>query len=116
VTQRDKILVVSHDSHLADVRRNLLENAGFEVLEARDSRTVKKTCTEHRLRLVMVGHSLPPAEKRRVWAEVREHYKIPVLELHKEGQPELMAPAHIHESLTPDDFLTAVMRILQSKS
>lgn len=116
MTQRDKILVVSHDSHLADVRRDVLLNAGFEVLEARDSRTVKKTCTEHRLRLVMVGHSLPPSEKRRVWAEVREHYQVPVLELHKESEPELMAPAYFHESVTPDDFLTAVMRILQLKS
>ena len=116
MTQRYKILVVSHDSHLADVRRDVLVNAGFEVLEARDSRTVKKACTEHRLRLVMVGHSLPPAEKRRVWAEVREHYKIPVLELHEKSEPELMAPAYFHESVTPDDFLTAVIRILQLKS
>jgi DNA-binding response OmpR family regulator len=112
--QRDKILVVSHDPRLADVRRKVLENAGFEVLAAADSQTVRKACAEHDLRLVMIGHSLLPAEKRRVWAEVREHHNIPVLELHKESEPELMAPAFFHESLAPDDFLKVVMRILSA--
>jgi len=64
----------------------------------------------------MLGHSLLPAEKRRVWAEVREHCDVPILELHKEGGPELMEAAFFHESLAPDDFLRSVMRILQPKS
>ena len=116
MTPRDKILVVSHDPGLADVRRNVLESAGFEVISATDSQTIGRTCAEHQLRLVMLGHSLLPAEKRRVWAEVREHCDIPILELHKESGPELMEPAFFHESLAPDDFLRAVIRILQSKS
>jgi DNA-binding response OmpR family regulator len=116
VSPRDKILVVSHDPHLADVRRAVLENAGFEVISTTDSRTVGKTCAEHHLRLVMLGHSLLPADKRRVWAEVREHCDIPILELHKESGPELMEPAFFHESLVPDDFLRSVIRILQTKN
>ncbi len=107
--------MVSHDSHLADVRKKVLESAGFEVLAATDSQTVKKTCAEHNLRLVMVGHSLLPAEKRRIWAEVRQHCNIPILELHEKSGPELMEATFFHESFAPDDFLITVMRIFQSK-
>jgi PleD family two-component response regulator len=44
VTEKDKILVVSHDPRLADVRRKVLEKAGFEVLAASDSTAIKLTC------------------------------------------------------------------------
>src|SRR5580765_8846727 len=89
----------------------------WRVRDLRSSRSqtrrqLGRTCAEHHLRLVMLGHSLLPAEKRRVWAEVREHCAIPILELHKESGPELMEPAFFHQSLAPDDFLRAVIRIL----
>jgi len=42
--------------------------------------------------------------------------EIPILELHEDSGPELMEAGFFHQSLTPDDFLRAVMRILQSKS
>ena len=42
MTQRDKILVVSHDPRLADVRRAVLESAGFEVISVTDSQTTWK--------------------------------------------------------------------------
>jgi DNA-binding response OmpR family regulator len=93
-----------------------LKSAGFEVLAATDSKTVRRTCAEHDLRLVMLGHSLSPAEKRRVWVEVHKYRNIPVLELHKESEAELMAPAFFHESFAPDAFLIAVMRICKPKS
>ena len=110
--EKDKILVVSHDPRLADVRRKVLENAGFEVLAASDSAAIQATCQVHKPRLVMIGYSLLPSEKRRVWAAVKEHCDVPVLELHREGGPELMSMDFAHESLAPDDFLVMVMKIL----
>jgi len=111
MTEKDKILVISRDPGLADVRRRVLEKAGFEVLAATDSSAIKPTCTLHKPRLVMMGYSLLPSEKRRVWAAVKEHCDVPVLELHKESGPELMSPDFSHEALAPDDFLAAVMKI-----
>lgn len=105
--------MISSNPRLAHTRRRILEKAGFEVLAANDSRAVGKTCAEHNLRLVVVGHSLLPSDKRRVWAEVREHSAIPVLELHKRSGPELMPPAFFHESPVPDDLLEDVMPVLQ---
>jgi DNA-binding response OmpR family regulator len=111
--QRHKILVVSHNPQLADKRRMILESAGFEVLAASDSQTVRMTCVEHNVRLVVVGHSVLPADKRRIWAEVREHCRVPVYALHKNGGPELMPPTFFHQAHSPDDFLDDVMPVLQ---
>ncbi|HLK07300.1 MAG TPA: hypothetical protein VKV30_05155 [Candidatus Angelobacter sp.] len=114
MTEKDKILVVSHDPGLADVRRKVLENAGFEVLAATtDPNAIQATCAIHKPRLVMIGYSLQPSEKRRVWAAVKEHCEVPVLELHRESGPELMSPDFSHESLAPDDFLAMVIKILR---
>ena len=43
---------------------------------------------------------------------MKEHCKVPVLELHRESGPELISPDFSHESLAPDDFLATVMKIL----
>ena len=114
VPEKEKILVVSHDPGLADVRRRVLEKAGFEVLAARDSTAIPAACAVHKPRLVMLGYSLMPSEKRRVWAAVKEHCDVPVLELHRKKRPELMSPAFFHESAAPDDFLSTVIKILGS--
>lgn len=112
MSQRDKILVVSRNPRLALLRRRVLEKAGFEVLAA-DSQAAGKTCVEHNPRLVVIGHSVLPADRRRVWAEVREHCQIPVLALQKVGAPELMPPTFFHDSPVPDDLLGDVMPVLR---
>jgi DNA-binding response OmpR family regulator len=114
MTGKDKILVVSRDPRLADVRRKVLESASFDVLAANDSKAIRGTCAEHKPRLVMLGYSLTLSEKRRVWAAVKEHCAVPVLELHRKTRPELVSPAYFHESQAPDDFLNAVIKILST--
>ena len=47
---------------------------------------------------VMIGYSLTPAAKRRVWDEARKTSKVPILELHKGKGPELMPPAYFQEA------------------
>jgi CheY-like chemotaxis protein len=66
------ILVVSHDPQHADVRKRRLEEAGYEVVEAMDIQAVQKACASRKIDLTVVGHSLPPAEKRRVSSVVRQ--------------------------------------------
>ena len=106
------VLVVSHDPHLADVRKAILEAAGFQVFAASNMKEVQEACQKSP-QLVMIGYSLPPAAKRQVWAAVREHCNSPVLELHKNEEPSLMADAFFHQSERPDDFLAAVRRLLK---
>ena len=112
--QKHTILVVSRDPHLSDVRKRTLENSGFHVLSAETAEAVRTARVDQKPSLVMIGYSVSPAEKRRVWLAAREFCKTPVLELHKQGHPELMAPAFFHEAHAPDDFVEAVKRVLQN--
>ena len=112
MTEKGKILVVSHDPRLAAVRRKVLENAGYEVMAASRSTDIRAECAVHKPRLVMIGYCLLPSEKRRVWVAMKEHCEVPVLELHKGRGPELLSPTFFHESLTPDDFLRSVMKVM----
>jgi DNA-binding NtrC family response regulator len=112
-TPASKILVVSHDPSLADVRKAVLERAGFKVISAKSDSEISDICKKKKPRLVMIGYSLTPAAKRRVWDEARKTCKVPILELHKGRGPELMPPAYFHEAQTPDDFLTTVQKVLK---
>jgi DNA-binding response OmpR family regulator len=115
VPQRNKIMVVSHDPRLAEIRKSVLESAGFRVIPAKDLATVRKVCQKQRVHLVMIGYSVPPAHKRKVWDEARKVCNVPILELHKESGPELMERAFFHYAEAPDDFLASVMKIVRQK-
>ena len=109
-----KIIVVSHDPALADVRKRLLEAAGFKVIPANSDSPIGPLCKKQKPRLVLIGYSVAPAAKRRVWDEARKVCKVPILELHRKSGPELMPPAFFHEVQTPDDFVNAVKKILRN--
>ena len=111
---RKAVLVASRDPHLADVRRRVLEKAGFRVFAATKVEQIEKTCREKRIALVLVGYSVPPSDKRRFFSEVRKHCKTPVLELFGIGRPELVEESRTftHQSQKPDDFLEAVLSIM----
>ena len=107
------ILVASRDPQLADIRKTVLESAGYSVIAASDTATVEKTCAERQVGLVMLGYSLPPADKRRIWKAAREKCKVPILELHRKGAPEVFDQnVFYHEAKAPDDFLEAVKRLV----
>jgi DNA-binding NtrC family response regulator len=115
-TQLKTVLVISHDPRLADVRKSVLEAAGYEVLSVSNLTDIETTCKNKKVHLTMIGYSLPPAEKRRMFMEAREHCKTPVLELYQNGKPELMEESHIssHLAKVPEDFLEAVNALLRS--
>ena len=113
-TERPAILVASRDPKLADVRKKVLEKAGFLVIAASDSETVGRACGEHAVRMVMLGYSLAPADKRRIWKTAREHCQVPILELYRKGEPEIVDQnVHYHESQTPEDFLEQVKFLMR---
>jgi CheY-like chemotaxis protein len=113
------VLVCSRHRELADVRKNVLEEAGFKVITSMDLNSIREACKQDKIDLVMIGYSLPPGEKRRVWHETHKScYDIPILELYENGKPELMPRIALftEEARTPVDFLEAVRRILTPES
>ena len=110
---KGKILVVSRDPRLADTRKTILEAAGFSVVAAMDDSSVEEACSKDGIKLIMLGYSLSPADKRRVWAKSRLYCDVPVLELHQRGKPELIERnVFAHEALKADDFLDTVHKLL----
>ncbi|HKR85800.1 MAG TPA: response regulator [Terriglobales bacterium] len=110
------VLVASRDPGLADVRKRVLEDAGYRVVAASTARQVEKECKENDIHLVLVGYSVPPSRKRRIFMAARKHCKTPILELFSTGQPELVQQSHTyaHHAHVPEDFLEAVHSILKS--
>jgi CheY-like chemotaxis protein len=108
------ILVASRNPALADIRKQVLESAGFHVIAASDLRVIERTCQHAQVDLVLIGYSLPAAEKRRVWVECRRYCgSIPILELHQ-AEPALAEEVRTfsHHSRTSEDFLEAVQTII----
>ena len=115
---KDTILVASWDPILEAARKRALESAGYEVVLARGSNGVREVCKKRRVSLVLIGYSLPPSEKRRVWVEARAVCKTPILQLYRGDKPELMESTALfaHQTNTPDDFVRAVQDVLQRKN
>jgi DNA-binding response OmpR family regulator len=82
-SSKGKILVVSRDPELADIRKRTLEAAGFTVIPTMDDNAVEQVCSSNGVKLIMLGYSLAPSDKRRVWATSRRYCNVPILELHK---------------------------------
>jgi hypothetical protein len=51
-------VVVSRDPRLADVRKSILEHAGFAVIAATDDSSIEEACRMAGVRLIMLGYSL----------------------------------------------------------
>lgn len=108
------VLVVSRHPHLSDVRKKVLEQAGYEVVSISEPEPLEKSCQDHKISLVLIGYSLTPAEKRRVAAEAMTFCKCPILDLWDSEPPRVRIDNRIfdHYSLNPEDFLDTVNAIL----
>lgn len=115
-SRKQSILVVSKDAGLADIRKKSLEDAGYDVINALDYPSMEHACKNDKICLVMIGYSLPPAEKRRAWQLARELCRAPILELYDKGEPSLVESQALftHQSLAPDDFIDAIRVALKS--
>ena len=110
------MLVASRHPHLEDVRKRVLEEAGYRVISIRNPEQVEETCNGHKVDLVLIGYSVTAAEKRRIAAEAMRLCKCPILELWDREPPQLRNENGVfdHFSLTPQDFLGTVHGILRN--
>jgi CheY-like chemotaxis protein len=82
-----RILNVALNGALLKPRSAILERAGYEVVPALSHIDVQTACEQHKdFDLVILGHSIPKQEKRRVMQTVREYCgHVPLLELYPHG-------------------------------
>jgi DNA-binding NtrC family response regulator len=114
---KSTIMVVSRDPGLRDIRATVLREAGYEVVSLTSPFELRKACERDEIALIVMGYSVAPNEKRRVWKQAKEFCRVPVLELYRDGNCALVETSRLytHESHTPTDFVEAVNTILRSR-
>ncbi len=82
------ILSVSYLPSLLETREQLLKSEGYEVTSARDLNAALKACKgSKRFQLLIVGHSIPHAEKDLLIEAFRTNYPAaPILALKRIGE------------------------------
>lgn len=109
--KKRKILIVSRNPTLAQFRKTVCEGAGFTVIAATNDGAVESAC-RNGIEFILVGYSVAPSDKRRVWAKSRQCSDVPILELQRSGNPELMERnVFAQESKCAHDFLMLVQKL-----
>lgn len=114
--RKNTILLISPDLDLGRRRKALLESEGLPVVVIRSSREVGKACEQHRPRLIMIGYSADPAERRHVWAAAREICKTTIVELGPTGIPEMTQTSFFLDPDPPSDFVRRIKQIMNVRA
>jgi DNA-binding NtrC family response regulator len=108
---RKTVMCVSWLSYLATTREMLLNQAGYAVVSAiGKEQAISKW--DASVDLLVLGHSLPRAEKQALIEWFKEHSKSPILSLLKPNQQKLPEADFGVEAHNPDDVVKAVREIL----
>jgi hypothetical protein len=111
--RRNTIVLVSPDTRLGMRRKRLLEPEGLPVVVIQRPDELVPACKKHRPRLIMIGKSADPAQRRQVWAAARAACESPIVELTHNDIPE---PAQINFFVAPEppsEFVRRVKQILK---
>jgi DNA-binding response OmpR family regulator len=110
------ILLASVDPALTDLKKRLLEAAGYGVIVASTVSEIASRCLNRKIDLVLIGSSLSAEQKRRFWAESRDQCSL-ILELYRDAPPELMndSRTYVHHPVTSVDFVEAVQAVLTNR-
>jgi DNA-binding response OmpR family regulator len=110
-----RILSISYDESLLLTRRFLLDQAGFEVLSALGFVEAIEACdAANQLDLIILGHSIPPKDKNRIMAHIKEHCSVPVLALLWPHQDPVPGAHTSIEATAPDTFMQIVRKIVEA--
>jgi hypothetical protein len=103
---------VSPDQKLGFRRKRLLEAEGLPVVLIRRSQQLLPACREHHPRVIILGTSTTPAERRRIWAAARELCRATLVELTPHGSPEISQENYFVDPEPASDFVRRVKEIL----
>jgi len=111
------ILSISYDESLLRTREWLLRGAGFSVTSALGFTQAAAHCRNAGFDLVVVGHSIPQADRAALIQQVRTHNHTRILSLRRQGEGPVTEADHcVESSLGPDAFIEAVKTVLGKQS
>ena len=109
------ILSVSYDEQLLTTRRMLLEREGYKITSALSRAEAIARCKEGAFDLLILGHSLPTADKQELIAVFRRSSAAPILSLRRQGEPTVAADYNTFSD-TPEELLKTVANIFTQGS
>jgi DNA-binding response OmpR family regulator len=111
------LLNVSADEVLLDTRGKILEQEGFVVIPAMNIQQVVAACENHAFDAVVLGHSIPPPEKKRVIETVRDSCQpgTPVIGLYVRNPEEADGADYVVSSIGGPQNLIHLIRTIFPK-
>lgn len=109
-----RIISVSYDESLAETREMIFASAGFEVSTFTNLFRAVRACRAEDFDLIVIGHSIPAHERKKLVAEVRSVCSAPILALSRHGESPLAGADHTFDaSQSPAQLLELVIDILE---
>lgn len=118
-----RLLVVDDDSHIREVMRYALSEAGHEIVEAADGREALKRFAAERFDLVVLDIVMPEADGLTVCRKLRETSQVPILfvssrddELDRVLGLELGGDDYLGKPFSPRELVARVKALLRRAS
>ena len=114
IAMAKRILSISYDRALLWTRQQLLEQLGYNVVSAEgfaqawDAADNKKD----RFDLIILGHSIPPNDKKAIVTHMRDSCDCPILALLRPYEAPVSEAALSIDAGDPNAFLSAVRNML----
>lgn len=109
-----RILSISYDRALLWTRQLLLEQLGFEVLSAEGFSQAWEAAEnrENRFNLIILGHSIPPTDKKAIINHMRDSCDCPILALLRPFESPVSEAAISIDAGDPHALVNAVREML----
>ncbi|HEY2233189.1 MAG TPA: hypothetical protein VGK01_06900 [Candidatus Angelobacter sp.] len=111
-----RILSISYDQALLHTRELMLSREGFEMISAVGFSAAIEACKKGQFDLVIMGHSIPAADKTAIITQLRAMCDTPVLALRRPNEEPLKSAEYNFDSGDPQSFLSYVKEITNHKA
>ena len=89
----------------------MLSREGFEVESAVGFSAAIEACKQRLFDLVIMGHSIPPADKAAIITQLRAMCDTPILALRRPNEEALKSAEYNFDSGDPQSFLSYIKEI-----
>lgn len=120
VSEKQKILVVDDDQHIAELISLYLMKDGYDTQEVYDGKQALEVVTTYEPDLILLDLMLPGMDGYQVCAEVRKTSKVPIIMLTAKGETfdkvlglELGADDYIVKPFDPKELVARVKAVLR---
>lgn len=120
MSEKQKILIVDDDPHIAELISLYLEKEGYETTEVHDGRESLKAAASLQPALILLDLMLPGMDGYQVCAELRKSSNVPIIMLTAKGETfdkvlglELGADDYIVKPFEPKELVARVKAVLR---